>query len=59
MAKCCATCNYYYEDYGMPCCKMYDIPEEDVKLDWCDAYEEQENDIDEYLQYLEGTNDEQ
>lgn len=53
VSKCCANCRYYYEDYGMPCCKMFDIPEEDVSLEWCDAYEKADDGSDYYRELME------
>ena len=36
--KCCYTCQYYYTDYGMPCCKKNDITEEHPESESCCEY---------------------
>ena len=35
---CCVNCFYYYEDYGMPCCKKHDMPMEEVETDHCEDF---------------------
>lgn len=34
----CDNCTYYYEDEGMPCCKHWDEPQEDVTTQKCSTW---------------------